>query len=44
MFSCVLVTVLVKGELDSNSRNLTFINKLQFALILQSFAFKVSKN
>ena len=33
-----------KGELHYNSWNLTFINKLQFPLILQSFVFKVSKN
>ena len=34
----------LKGELHSNSWNLTFINKLQVPLILRSFVFKVSKN
>ena len=34
----------LKGELHSNSRNLTFVNKLQFPLILQYFVFKASKN
>ena len=33
-----------KGELHSNSWNLTFVNKLQFPLILRSFVFKASKN
>ena len=33
-----------KGELHSNSWNLTFVNKLQFLLILRSFAFKASEN
>ena len=28
-----------KGELHSNSWNLTFVNKLQFPLILRSFDF-----
>ena len=31
-------------ELHSNSWNLTFINKLQFAVILGFFTVKVSKN
>ena len=31
-------------ELHSNSWNLTFVNKLQFSLILRSFIFKASKN
>ena len=33
-----------RGELHSNSGNLTVINKLQFRLILQSFVLKVAKN
>ena len=33
-----------KGELHSNSWNLTFVNKLQFLLILRSFVFKASEN
>ena len=33
----------IKGELHSNSWNLTFVNKLQFPLILRSFVFKASK-
>ena len=33
-----------RGELHSNSWNLTVINKLQFPLILKSFVLKVSKN
>ena len=33
----------LKGELHSNSWNLTFVNKLQFPLILRSFVFKASK-
>ena len=32
-----------RGELHSNSWNLTFLNKIQFPLILQSFVFKASK-
>ena len=32
----------LKGELHSNSWNLTFINKLQFPLILRSLVFKAS--
>ena len=34
----------VKGELHSNSWNLTFVKKLQFPLILWSFVSKASKN
>ena len=34
----------LEGELYSNLRNLTFINKLHFPQILRFFAFKVSKN
>ena len=34
----------IKGKLHPNSWNLTFINKSQFPLILQSFVFNVSKN
>ena len=33
-----------KGELHSDSWSLTFVNKLQFPLILRSFVFKSSKN
>ena len=33
-----------KGELHSYSWNLAFVNKLQFPLILRSFAFKASKD
>ena len=33
----------IKGELHSNSWNLTFVNKLQFPLILESFALKHQK-
>ena len=33
----------VKGKLHSNSWNLTFVNKLQFPLILESFALKHQK-
>ena len=33
-----------KGELHSNSWNLTLINKLQFPLNLRSFVFEVSKH
>ena len=40
----MLIFIQFKGELYSNSWNLTFINKLQFPLILECFVPKVSKN
>ena len=36
--------MILKGDLHSNSRNLTFVNKLQLPLILPYFVFKASKN
>ena len=39
-----LSIILFKREVHSDSGNLTFIDKLQFPLILRSFALKVSKN
>ena len=36
-------TSVIKGELHTNSWNSTFVNKLQFPLILGSFVFKASK-
>ena len=33
----------LKGELQPYSWNLTFVNKLQFPLVLRSFVFKPSK-
>ena len=39
-----LSIIFFKREVHSDSGNLTFIDKLQFPLILRSFALKVSKN
>ena len=48
IITCVITkanfyTSVIKGELHTNSWNSTFVNKLQFPLILGSFVFKASK-